>query len=169
MQELLNNPTHRVPFPVQMRIPDEIVDAHKDSAATLGDREQVSPFGEDEEGLSAAGDENQENHNGRVQLVHLRKSSLTDRACREIDSGPGTEGHHETTLQGKLECLLSVGYRIHVTRTKHYHFSKGLGILQGLERVMEGFKGMTLRTSRLVIHGNVMLEWCFNAWVCVCD
>lgn len=129
-----------------MRIPDEIVDAHEHRAATLGDSEEVSPFGEDEEGLGAAGDENQENHNGRVQLVHLRKSSLADRACREIGGGPGTEGPHETTLQWKLECLLSVGHRIHVTRTEHYYDSKDLGILQGLGRVMEGFKGRTLRT-----------------------
>lgn len=52
------------------------MDAHKDSAAALGNREQISPLGEDEKGLSAAGDENQENHCGRVDFIQLRESRL---------------------------------------------------------------------------------------------
>lgn len=40
------------------------MDSHKNCASTLGHDQNLSPLGEDEEGLGAARDENEENHHG---------------------------------------------------------------------------------------------------------
>lgn len=104
-----------------MKHSKQIMDAHKDSTTALGNNQDFSPFRKDKKGLGAASDENQENHNDRVDFINPGHILLLSRpfVVLRLDR-PRAENLQENALERELERLQVVSRRVQITRMKHF-------------------------------------------------